>query len=317
MLDPRHLRLLQEIARTGSLSASARLLGFTQPAASYQLRNLERAVGTALTVRAGRATRLTAAGEALAAHADRVLATIRAAEQDLAALVGSQAGLVRVAAFPSSCATLIPVAMAGMKREHPTVEVQLSQTEPVTSRAMARHGDVDLVVSYRYDLMPTQRRLRSVDEAGPLKRIPLLVEEVRLLLPIDHPLASNSVIEMGQLADATWIIASARFEEFLTRAATPYGFTPRRIMVADDYVAMQSLVAHGLGVALVPELALAAHHDGCVIARTLPGWPKRRVDIELWPDMLRVESVAAMLAALQDAAKQYQFDPRAAEASGL
>ncbi len=302
MFDPRHLRLLQEIARTGSLSAAACELGFSQPAVSYQLRSLEREVGTVLVVRNGRTTRLTPAGEALAGHADRILSSIQTAERDLADIVGSQAGLVRIAAFPSGCATVVPAAMAAMRRERPAVEIQLHQAEPPSARAMVRRGEADLAVSYRYDAPPATRRAPSRE--APLRRITLLEDPVQLVLPVDHPLADREEIALGDLADATWIISSQCFEGILHRAAIACGFSPTVSMVADDYVAMQALVAHRLGVAVLPRLALVAHRDERVVSRPVRDWPPRWIEVEMWPDRMRVDSVSAMIGALRSACSQ-------------
>lgn len=299
MFDPRHLRLLQEIARTGSLSAAAAELGFSQPAVSYQLRSLEREVGTVLVVRNGRATRLTAAGETLAAHADRILSSIQTAERNLADIVGSQAGLVRIAAFPSGCATVVPAAMAAMRRERPAVEVQLHQAEPPSALAMVRRGEADLAVSYRYDT-PVPNRRAGTREAA-LRRITLLEDPVQVVLPLGHPLADREELELADLADATWIISSQCFEGILHRAAVACGFTPTVSMVADDYVAMQALVAYRLGVAVLPRLALVAHRDERVVSRPVRDWPPRWIDVEMWPDRMRVDSVAAMVDALRAA----------------
>lgn len=297
MFDPRHLRLLQEIARTGSLSAAACELGYSQPAVSYQLRGLEREVGTVLVVRNGRTTRLTPAGETLAAHADRILSSIQTAERNLADIVGSRAGVVRIAAFPSGCATLLPAAMAAMRRQRPSVEIQLHQAEPPLALAMVRRGEADLAVSYRYDA-PSANRRGSAKET-PLRRISLLEDPVRLVLPVDHPLADREEIELADLAGATWIISSECFEGILQRAAAACGFTPTVTMVADDYVAMQALVAHRLGVAVLPRLALQAHRDDRVVSRPVRDWPPRWIEAEMWPDRMRVDAVAAMLSALR------------------
>lgn len=308
MLDPRPLRMLQEIAATGSFSAAARSLGYTQPAVSYQMRNLERAVGAALTVRVGRFNRLTPVGETLLAHAGHILSAIRAAEQDVARLVDAGAGRVRLAAFPSSCAKPVPMAMEAMRREHPAIDVQLIQAEPEEARLLVRRGEADLAVCYRYAASahnhPAERQ-----EGTRLARIPLLDDEVRLLLPADDALAGRQVIQVGDLADATWIIGSTNFEEILRRSAASAGFAPRITTIADDYVAMQALVAHRLGVAILPRLALAAHRDHRVVARRLDGWPARRVQVELWEDMLRVDAVTAMVGALRAAVAELGTGP--------
>jgi DNA-binding transcriptional LysR family regulator len=293
VLDPQQLRLLQEVARSGSYSAAGRALGFTQPAITYQMKSLEKSVGTALTVRTGRTMRLTPAGTALLSHAQPILAALRAAEKDLESLSATGAGLVRLAAFPSSCATVVPAAMAAMRRTLPDVEVRLVQAEPPHARTLVRRGDVDVALCYRFTA-PKSSLLEAAGNAG-LEQRELLVEEMHLILPMDHPSASHRRISIDQLADATFVIASAQFEDRLHRAAAAAGFRPKILMMADDYVAMQSLVASGFGVALVPDLALRAHRDPRIVARTLVDWPQRHIAVELWPDMLRVDAVSALV----------------------
>ncbi|UQX89049.1 LysR substrate-binding domain-containing protein [Jatrophihabitans telluris] len=300
MLDPQQLRLLQEVARTGSYSAAARELGFTQPAITYQMRVLEKSVGVPLTVRTGRTMALTSAGQALLAHADRILAAIRAAENDLESLAASGTGLVRLAAFPSSCATVVPSAMAAMRRRYPNVEVQLVQAEPPHAQELVRRGVVDIALCYRFS---GARGVEAGEHSG-LEQREVLVETMHLILPMDHPSASRRLVGLEQLREATFIIASPQFEDRLYRAAAEAGFTPKILMVADDYVVMQALVAAGFGIALVPDLALRAHRDPRIVSRMLIDWPQRHILVELWPDMLRVEAVRALTDQLAIASAQ-------------
>jgi DNA-binding transcriptional LysR family regulator len=298
MLDPARLRLLQVVARTGSYSAAARELGYTQPAITYQMRCLERSTGSAITVRKGRTMQLTPAGRLLLEHADRILATIRGAEHELAALAGVSTGSVRLAAFPSSCASLVPAAMVSMRRSHPGVGIELVQAELPQAREHVQRGDVDLALGYHFG--PCQHE--AAGENDTMRRLPVTVDDVHLILPADHRAAHNRVIGIEELAADTWIIASPNFHEMLAAAAAAFGFVPQVMRVADDYVTMQSLVAHGLGVALVPNLALTAHRDNRVVPRTLRDWPRRHVEVELWPDMLRVTAVRVLVDHLTAAA---------------
>jgi molybdate transport repressor ModE-like protein len=299
MLDPRQLQLLHEVARTGSYSAAARELGFSQPAVSYQMRRLEREVGAQLTVRIGRAMKLTAAGTALLAHTERILAAVRAAEDQLTELSTGGGGTVRLAAFPSACATLLPAAMAAMRRSSPQVEVRLVQAEPPRARELVRRGSADVALGYHYpDLRASEVEARGT---GP-ERHEVLVEDIHLVLPMDHPAASQRLVEVERLADATFLVASPQFEARLQALAAAAGFTPKTLMMVDDYVAMQALVAAGFGLALVPDLAMRAHRDPRIVTRTLAGWPRRHVRLVYWPDMLRVEPVRALVGNLVEAA---------------
>jgi DNA-binding transcriptional LysR family regulator len=299
MLDPAQLRLLQVVARSGSYSAAARELGYTQPAITYQMRCLERSAGSTIAVRKGRTMRLTSAGQVLLRHADHILATIRGAENELAALAGAPTGTVRLAAFPSSCASLVPAAMVSMRRSHPGVDIELIQADLPQARDLVLRGDVDLGLAYHFG--PGRHQSRQSGDNS-LDRLAVCVDDVRLVLPADHRAGRKRVIGIEEVADATWIIASPNFHAMLDAAAAPFGFVPQVMHVADDYVTMQSLVAHGLGVALVPNLALTAHRDTRIVPRTLRDWPQRRIEIELWPDMLRVDAVRVLVEHIQAAA---------------
>ena len=303
MLEPQHLRTFQEIARTGSYSAAARNLGYTQPALSYQMRALERTIGTPLTARAGRSVRLTAAGHTLLRHADQILTAIRVAERDLAHVVGSSAGVLRIATFASAGATLVPNALADVTAAHPAVDVRVMNADPSEAREMVTRGDADLALTYRYDIEDIQSAHAAGSSTGtsrrsPLVTIPLLVDHVHLVLPRRHPLATTPVTGLWPLADETWLMGAPLFSDLLQRLAARAGFAARITPVADDFVAMQALVARGVGITLLPGLALIAYQRDDVVAIPFPSWPERRVDVESWPDLLRVPSVTAMADAL-------------------
>ena len=275
MLDPQHLRSFQEIARTRSYSSAARRLGYTQPALSYQMRVLERSVGAPLTARAGRVVRLTPAGQALLRHADQILTAIRVAERDLAHVVGSLAGVLRVAAFDSAGATLVPAALARVTAAHPAVDARLAQANPSEATALVVRGDIDVAITYRYEALD-DAPVAAPPVRSPLASIPLLTDHVHLVLPEQHPLAHTAPTGLWPLADESWLVGSDLFVDLLQRAAARAGFAARIANVADDAMSMQALVAQGVGVALLPGLALVAYQRPDLVAHPLPGWPARR-----------------------------------------
>ena len=132
-MDPTTLAMVKAIGETGSISAAARSMGYSQPAVSQQIRRLEGRLGTAIVERPGRRMRLTEAGAILARHATTVLASLAAAEEEVAAVAGLRAGRVRLVAFPSSSATLVPRALRLLRDRHPAVVVSFSEAEPPES----------------------------------------------------------------------------------------------------------------------------------------------------------------------------------------
>jgi DNA-binding transcriptional LysR family regulator len=300
VLDSRQLLVLAHVARTGSYTAAASALGYTQPAISYQMRMLERAVGTPLVSHTGRGVRLTEGGRKLARHADTVLAAIRAAETELAAISTQGRGQVRLAAFQTSCATLVPAMMAGLRTIHPDIEVILTEIEPPEATALLRAGEIDLVLACDWEDEPTP------EPELPLRRIPLMTDRRCVVLPAGHPLSERSAIDFADLATDRWVIESVR-DRFL-RACERAGFIPQIVATADDQMATQSLVANSVGITLMMELGLANHLDQRLVARPLNNWPLRRTYALLWPDMIRVPAIGALLRALRLAARDLRLE---------
>ncbi|HEV8652939.1 MAG TPA: LysR family transcriptional regulator [Actinomycetes bacterium] len=294
MLDLRRLLVLRAVARHGSLSAAARQLGYTQPAITHHIRRLEREVGTPLVARAGRGIRLTEAGQALAAHVDAVSARLAAAEEEVAAIAGLRAGRARLASFPSGSATLVPAALARLRASHPLVGVSLVEAEPPTSLALLRRGDCDLALTFEYAGVAS-------DEGADFTKVPLLADRLLAVLPAGHPLAHAGVLGLDQLAEETWIAGCERCRDHLLRACAAAGFTPEIAFATDDYVAVQRLVAVGLGVALLPELVLGTVQLPGVVATPLASAPERQILVVAPAAPQQPPAVAATLAALQAA----------------
>ncbi|OJV76691.1 MAG: LysR family transcriptional regulator [Cellulomonas sp. 73-92] len=298
-LDVGALRLLQAIAEHGTLTAAAEALDASQPAVSQHVRRLERRLGTALLDRSGRRVRLTEAGQVLATYGVAVNAAVRAAGAEVAALTGLQAGVVRLAAFPSSSATLVPKALATLRKSHPGLTVTLEEAEPPQSLASLRTGACDLAVAFAY---PGVELGRYEDDLSGLVSRHLLDDPTFVALPEDHPRAHQEHLDLADLASETWIAGCPRCRGHLLTAAAGCGFTPDIAYATDDYVAVLSLVAAGLGVALVPGLArrTADRHPG-VVVREAAGTSARTVHAVTTPDLLRVPAVAATIEALASA----------------
>src|SRR3954464_3566559 len=147
MLDVRRLRVLKEVAAKGSFSAAAESLAYTQSAVSQQIAALEREAGSRLVERSARGVKLTDAGRALLVHTDVILARLADAEEELQAIAGLRGGRLRVAAFPSACATLMPLAVRRFRELHPGVDLSLLPAEPDGGRRRVRRGEADVPLS--------------------------------------------------------------------------------------------------------------------------------------------------------------------------
>ncbi len=301
-LDVASLRVVRAVADHGTITAAAASLGASQPAVSQHLRRLERRLGTALVERAGRGVRLTEAGRVLARHGATVSSALEAAAAEVDALTGLRAGRVRLLAFPSSSASVVPAALALLRRRHPGLQVTFAEAEPPESLDRLRQGACDVALAFAY---PGTDIGRGETDLGGLVLRHLLDDAPVLALPSGHPLGAREGLHLRDLADQTWIAGCPRCRGHLLEACTAAGFEPDVAFATDDYVAVLGLVAAGLGVALLPGLVLptATRHPG-VAVRAVGGTSRRDVHAVTTPDLLRVPAVAATLDALAQAAAQ-------------
>lgn len=307
MFDAAGLRVMKAIAEAGSFTGAAQLLGYTQPAISQMVRRLERRSGTALVERVGRSVRLTEAGEVLARHAVHVLAAIDNAQAEVAAIAGLQAGRVRLMAFPSSSATLVPRALAKVKAAHPGITVQFSEGEPHEALTAVRAGNCDLAVAFTYDGTDAGR---GEDDLNGLVVIDIIDDPVLVALPLDHPLADQEVVRLDQLSDAEWIAGCTRCRGHLLTLARSAGFDARVSFETEDYVAVLGLVSAGLGVALVPQLILSSVPYPGVVTRPVDPHSSRKVQVVTTADLRRVPAVRATLDALCDSVAELAPQPQ-------
>lgn len=286
MLDVTRLRVIEAVARHGSVTAAARDLHYSQPSVTHHLARLEAETGAQLVQRVGRGIRLTQAGQLLADRAAEIIGRIEAADAELSAHVGLTAGRVRLAAFSSAIASLIPRAVAALADRHPGLQIGLTDAHPPDALELLRRGEIEVAVIFRYDET-------EAEPAG-----------VRLHHLLDDPLFLLSTRRgrtLGALRDATWIAGCDRCRSHLLSLCAVEGFEPRIGYVSDDMVVMQALVAAGLGVATLPGLALRAHRAEGVVARELPG-SRRHVYAATYGEPPDPPAVAALLSALVEAA---------------
>jgi DNA-binding transcriptional LysR family regulator len=272
MLDVRRMRVLREVAARGSFSAAADSLAYTQSAVSQQIAALEREAGTTLVERSARGVRLTDAGRALVEHADVILARLADAEAELEAIAGLRGGRLRLAAFPSAGATVMPEAIARYRDRHPAVELTLAPAEPEDGVAMLRSGEVDLALDITVSFRPLP------DDC--VERLHLLDDPMYVALPMHHPLARKRNLKLEELAEESWILGttgSCPDASIFLRSCQLAGFEPHIAFNSDDYSAMQGFVAAGVGASFIPDLALISVRDDIVIRSLGPRPPVRRI----------------------------------------
>jgi DNA-binding transcriptional LysR family regulator len=302
MLDVKRLRVLREVAAHGSFSAAAEALAYTQSAVSQQIATLEREVGTVLVDRSARGVKLTDAGEALVRHADAVLARLADAEAELEAINGLRGGRLRLVAFPTAGATLAPRAIAEFRERHPGVDLTLVPGEPEDGMAALKAGETDIAL-----LIETGFET-SYDPA--IERTPLLEDPMYVLLPSGHPLAERRRLRIEDLCDESWIIGSATStcpdSVILLRACAGAGFEPRIVFNSDDYLAIQGFVAAGMGVSLIPDLALLALRDDVVVRALRARPPARYIVAATLAGGYCSPAKTAMLEILQDVGREFE-----------
>lgn len=261
--------MLHLIERTGSMSAAARELGWTHPAVSQHVKRLERSAGGTLVERHGRGVRLTSAGTVLARHAAEIAASLTAASACLPELARGHAPRLRVAAFPTACATLLVDAITSLTGAEPDLQVDVRQAEPPEALSALEDGSVDVAVTFHEE----QPRGAGVTILG---RDPVLVA-----LPSAHALASKEAVAVRDLGTTTVIAGCPVCQERFLRRCAQESFRPvLHHQVTDDYVLMQAMVAAGQGVAVLPGLSLAAHRRHAITA--LPLDPPLHREVAVW-----------------------------------
>jgi DNA-binding transcriptional LysR family regulator len=247
MLNVRRLRLFCDLSRLGTIAAVAQANAYTASAVSQQLSALEREAGVALLERTGRGVTLTAAGQVLAEHAEVVLAALEQTSAALAALATGLTGPLRIGAFPTAVRTLLPAALVSLGRQHPGLELMVTELDPVDVPSALRERRLDVGLVHDYDVVP-------VEPDPGLDSAPLLDETVFLAAPAGEPVGS-----LHDVRDAAWIVAGpgTLCHTATLQVCRAAGFTPRARHHADDFATVLALVAAGQGVSLVPELAAA------------------------------------------------------------
>jgi DNA-binding transcriptional LysR family regulator len=258
-MDMDLLLAFREVARRGSFTAAAEALRYTQSGISRQMSALEGEVGVPLFDRVPRrGVRLTDAGRSLLPHAEAMLDRLGAARRDIAALGRLDAGELRVGAFHTANADLMPRALAAFRARFPKVSTSLLEGTSPRQLSRLEAGDVHLAVvsaDARRPLTPAHVELDH-----------LLDEPMLVALPRSHRLATRRSLRLSELAAESWIVGDPSVQDPLLTLAPDFAQPERIEFVVRDWAAKQGLVAAGFGVTLVPALAVRTIHSGVAVA---------------------------------------------------
>ncbi|MDQ6775137.1 MAG: LysR family transcriptional regulator [Actinomycetota bacterium] len=290
MIDVRRLRVLCEVARHGSFSGAAASLGYTQPAVSRQIATLEAELGATLVRRVPKGAVLTDAGRLLVDRGEAILARLDDAEAELRSLAGLESGRLRLAAFASAAASIVPLAIAEFRERHPAVELSIMMLDPAYSMPQLLAGELDIALSHDSEL--------SADTpSGAVDVVHLFDDPFYVAMPVGHPLADAPELDLASFATEPWMLATTQTcpdSRLFLRSCHAAGFEPRIAFQHDDYQAMLGFVAASVGVALIPDMAARGVRED-VVVRALDRPPPPRPILVVLPAGYRSPAAAAML----------------------
>lgn len=262
------LRVVREVAFRGSFTAAAESLGYTQSAVSRQVAAMEAAAGAPLFRRGARGVELTDEGGVIVRHAVAALDQLAAARRELGGMREPAAGTLRVGAFPTAVAALLPRAIAAFAVPHPSVRVSLREGVTASQLRRLESGASDLAVVGN---LPS-----DLPGAGVFNFEPLLDDPLLLAVGRAHPLARRPSVALDGLRDERWIAASGNPRDTFLGAWATVDWQPRVELVAQEWTAKLGLVAAGLGVTIVPGLAATAVREDVALVRIRSERPPTR-----------------------------------------
>jgi DNA-binding transcriptional LysR family regulator len=264
-MDIARLRTLRELSARQTMAAVAQALFLTPSAVSQQIAQLEEEVGMQLTERQGRGVRLTPAGAALVTHAERVLMVLDEAKSDLAGMRREIAGVLRVAAFPTLAAALLPQAIEELRGNYPRLEIVLDELEPADGLAALGSWNADVAF---IDNMANGRagRHSNVDQ------VPLLDDVLYVLLPAGHRLARRRTLALADLKNERWALDSAvsSYGQFIVELCRRAGYEPRVNAQCRGFEVVRAMVAAGCSISVIPGLRLVHDLAGVAAVKLRP-----------------------------------------------
>lgn len=263
MLSSSRLAVIEQIAAHGSIAAAAEALYVTPSAVSHQLSRFEKELGVSLVERGPHSLRLTDAGRRMAEHARAIADLMRAAEDDVTAHAHGRTGRLRIGFSTSGGLRLVPLALSGFVRAHPDVDLALFPGQTHELIEPLAQGDLDLAVVFDHSVVP-------YPFPTDLNIAPLLDDPLYLVFPAGHPRAGDESVALEDLAGEPWIATHGMppTPAVLEKLCGGAGFVPDIRCRTDSYDLILGLIRAGLGVGLVPAVALPGGTDnGLALSR--------------------------------------------------
>ncbi|RZU63022.1 LysR family transcriptional regulator [Zhihengliuella halotolerans] len=290
--------LLSDVARFGTMTLAAEALGYSVSAISQQVRKLEAEAGQPLLQRHSRGIFLTDAGKSVVEHAEQIRGRLKSLQYSLDDIAGLRAGTLAMGTFPTAGASLVPLAINRFRREHPGVDltVRSVRIDALLKMLTTREISLSLLWDYHWSRLDTPE----------LELIHLLDDPTDLVVAPSHPLASRESVYMSELLDELWVVRAGQHPmiEVLVRAGNHVGFQPNIAYEANDYQEAQAIVAVGMGVALVPRLALTVLRDDVRVIPLAGEAPQRRILLARMADTPPTAAEASMTAMLKEASRR-------------
>lgn len=295
-MDTRRLRVLRELSERGTVGAVADAMKVTPSAVSQQLKVLEKEAGVPLVEPDGRGVALTSAGRELARVATEVAVALERAEARWREYLERPAGEVTLTTFPTGGEMFLPGVLRRL--DGSGVVLTCSDQDPELPDFADLTPDHDIVVA------DTATTAASWHDRG-LRVVPLLSEPLDVALPEDHPLAAKATLSPRDLVDAEWIgvPADLPFDRVLQQIVTATGEQVRVRHRFHDNGIVESLVAAGLGLGILPRFTTRTHVNGLVTRPIVGIRSTRQVSALLRPDRFERPSVRMVVQALRDEAR--------------
>lgn len=290
------LLLLASVARHGTMTQAAQAVGYSVSAISQQIRKLEQETGLPLVQRHSRGIILTDAGEAVVRHAEKIQGQMNALQSSLDDIAGLRAGTLRMGTFPTVGSSLLPLAISRFRAEHPGVDLSVRSFRRAALLSMLY--DRQISMSLLWDYQWSRLELPELD-------LKLLIEDpTDVVVSATHPLADRETVSVAELLDESWVVRADNhpMHEIIVSAANQVGFEPKVAYEANDYQEVQAMVAVGVGISLIPRLALTVLRNDVRIIPLSGEVPRRRVLLGRMNDIRPTGAELAMTSMLVAAA---------------